>query len=155
VCWRKMAAIASLPVGSTLFASNGGGAGSGAVIFLHERTSPAGHIRLVCISYAPDTNTFQPAFIEDYDYDASVVLPGTLFKPPTIPLHLSAIDVLSGYPRRPPLVRVYAGQPDPNDPGHFTIRYQIWGQEDTLDGRLGDDDQITLTPRHLPDWPRN
>jgi hypothetical protein len=48
---------------------------------------------------------------------------------------------------------MFSGQPDPNDPSHFTIRYQMWGKEDVLDGRLGDDDQVTLTPRHLPTEP--
>jgi hypothetical protein len=47
-----------------------------------------------------------------------------------------------------------AGQPDPVDPSHFTIRYQMWGQDDVLDGRLNDDDSVTLTPRHAPTEPR-
>jgi hypothetical protein len=50
---------------------------------------------------------------------------------------------------------VYAGQPDPDDPAHFTIRYQMWGQEDVLDGRLLDNDRITSTPRDMPQEPTN
>jgi hypothetical protein len=50
---------------------------------------------------------------------------------------------------------MYAGQPDPADPSHFTIRYQMWGQEDVLDGRLDDNDNVTLTPRHSPQMPAN
>lgn len=61
------------------------------------------------------------------------------------------LDVLSGWPRHPPLVRMYAGQADAHDPSHFTIHYQMWGQEDVLDGKLDDQDQITLTPRHSPE----
>jgi hypothetical protein len=45
---------------------------------------------------------------------------------------------------------IFAGQPDPNDPAHFTIRYRIWGQEDVLDGRLLDNDRVTLTARKQP-----
>jgi hypothetical protein len=50
---------------------------------------------------------------------------------------------------------VFAGQPDPSDPAHFTIGYQIWGQQDVLDGRLQDDDQVTLLPRHPTNYPRH
>jgi len=52
-------------------------------------------------------------------------------------------------------VRVYAGQPDRDDPSHFTIRYQMWGQEDVLDGWLQDNDGVRLVPRHLPEWPKD
>jgi len=122
---------------------------------LHERTSPAGHRRLVCVDYAPGTTTFQPAFIGGYNYDACVAPPATWTKPLVAVEHGYELDVPSGYPRHPPLVRVYAGQPDANDQSHFTIRYQMWGQEDVLDGWLGDDDEVRLVPRHLPEWPKN
>jgi hypothetical protein len=154
-CWRNLGTLATLPM-ATLFARGWGGTGApGAIIFLHERISPAGHRRLLCVSYGPDPTTFQPEFIAGFDYDASAATPATLTKPPSFAQRAYAIDVLSAYVRTPPLVRVYAGQPDPTDPAHFTIRYKIWGKEDTLDGRLQDDDQITLTPRHSPQWPTN
>jgi hypothetical protein len=60
--------------------------------------------------------------------------------------------VTSGFPPHPPNVRIFAGQPDPGDPSHFTIRYQMWGQEDIVDGRLDDHERITLTQRHMPEW---
>jgi hypothetical protein len=60
------------------------------------------------------------------------------------------IDVISGWPKHPPKMRMYAGQIDPNDASHFTIRYEIWGQSDVLDGYLDDKDQVTLKPRQLP-----
>ncbi len=44
-------------------------------------------------------------------------------------------------------VRVFAGQPDPADPAHFTISYTVVGQPGVIDGRLGDDDTITLKVR--------
>jgi len=43
--------------------------------------------------------------------------------------------------------RIYAGQPDPKDPSHFTICYVVDGQPCILDGRLDDNDAVTLT-RH-------
>ena len=39
---------------------------------------------------------------------------------------------------------------DSADPSHFTIRYEMWGKSDVLDGRLNDDDSVTLEPRHPP-----
>ena len=52
---------------------------------------------------------------------------------------------------RPPVdygnvLRVYAGQPDPADPTHFTIPYRLDGREGVIDGWLKDD-RIELKPR--------
>lgn len=150
-CFRSLSSLATSPI--SVFSIMG--KTSGAIMFLHERVSPAGHHRLVAVSYAPETDSFQPAFIEGYDCEACAASPATSFTPLVIAPKMYPLDVMSGYPRHPPLVRVYAGQPDPNDPAHFTIRYQMWGQEDVLDGRLLDNDDVSLTPRHLPDWQRN
>ena len=43
-------------------------------------------------------------------------------------------------------LRLFAGQPDPADPTHFTIRYQLDGKEGVIDGWLRDNDVI-LKPR--------
>jgi len=150
-CFRSLNSLATSPFPIFSFM----GKTSSAILFLHERVSPAGHHRLVAVSYAPETTSFQPAFIQGYDCDACAASPATFFTSLVIAPKMYAIDVLSGFPRHPPLVRVYAGQPDPNDPAHFTIRYQMWGREDVLDGRLLDNDDVDLTPRHLPEWPRN
>jgi hypothetical protein len=50
--------------------------------------------------------------------------------------------------------RMFAGQPDPQDPSHFTIRYQIDGKEGVIDGRLSDGDRLMFTPRvgRLTSW---
>jgi len=151
-CWNKLATPTS-PIGLDFFVW-GFGSRSTATIFLHERTSSGGHRRLVCVSYAPERyRTFQPAFFPGMNYYASVALPATWSQPITVArCKYWGGSMRSGWPP-PPLVRVYAGQPDPNDPAHFTIRYQMWGQEDVLDGRLTDDDQITLRPRHPPKSP--
>jgi hypothetical protein len=79
------------------------------------------------------------------------VTPFTWSQPPFFAPHgIWLFDVETVWPRKPPLVRIFAGQPDPNDPGHFTIRYRMWGQEDVLDGRLLDNDQVTLMSRKQP-----
>jgi hypothetical protein len=123
---------------------------SGAILFLHERTSPRGNRRLVCVRYYAETYSFTPRFIEGYNTDENVITPGTWSTLPTWTAHPMMIDVLSSFPRHPPRVRMFAGQADPDDPAHFTIRYQMWGKEDVLDGRLDDSDGITLTPRKMP-----
>lgn len=103
--------------------------------------------------YFPDTDTFVAGFINGYNYKPEVITPATLTKPPTQAVVGYAIDVISGWPRHPPLVRMYAGQIDPNDSSRFTIRYEMWGQTDTLDGRLEDNDNVTIAPRKLPQDP--
>ena len=51
--------------------------------------------------------------------------------------------------------RIFAGQPDPNDPTHFTIPYDVDGKPGVIDGRLNDGERAILTPRtgHLVSWP--
>lgn len=48
-------------------------------------------------------------------------------------------------PLRPDqIMRIYAGQPDPDDAAHFTIKYEIDNLPGTIDGRLEADDTVTL-----------
>ena len=131
------------------------GYGIGAFIFLHERISPGGHRRLVCLNYAPDRTNLSPSFVNGFNYWSWAFSPATWTTTLTGKDRVYGYDIMTSTPLHPPLVRIFAGQPDPNDPSHFTIRYQMWGQEDVLDGRLLDNDDVSLTPRHLPDWPRN
>ena len=44
-------------------------------------------------------------------------------------------------------VRMFAGQPDPADPAHFTIRYELDDQPHVIDGWLRDDDTVLLAWR--------
>jgi len=146
-CWRTF----GRPYAFALTARR---ANPSAAIFLHERISPAGHHRLICIEYFPGPGPFQPAFIAHEDYDSSVFVPATWTHAPTqVGQRPWAISVFLGFASRPPLIRVFAGQIDPNDSAHFTVRYQMWGHEDILDGRLLDNDTVTLTPRHPPERP--
>jgi hypothetical protein len=43
--------------------------------------------------------------------------------------------------------RFYPGQPDPADASHFTIRYDVDGVPNTIDGWLRDNDTVELIPR--------
>jgi hypothetical protein len=63
-------------------------------------------------------------------------------------------DFSSAWPRQPPNVRIFAGQPDPADASHFTIRYQMWGREDIIDGRIDDQEQVSFRPRNPPTGPK-
>jgi hypothetical protein len=45
------------------------------------------------------------------------------------------------------VVRLYCGQPDPNDAAHFAIDYDLNGTRGTIDGKLTSSGTITLTPR--------
>jgi hypothetical protein len=141
-CWSRFSALGGIPAA---------GRGPGAVVFLHERISPAGNRRLVMVRYFPEPDTFTSGLIAGYNFDFEVLTPATLSRPAAAAAPKAyPFDVRSGWPRHPPLVRVYAGQADAHDPSHFTIRYQIWAQEDVLDGKLDDQDNITLTARHPP-----
>lgn len=142
-CWQRFTALVPPKIPQL-------GAMSGAILFLHERTSPAGHRRLVCVRYYAETYSFTTAFIDAYNCQRAVFAPGTWTLPPAESARVTMIDVISGFPRHPPRVRIYAGQADPDDASHFTIRYQMWGQEDVLDGRLDDNDNVTVTPRKSP-----
>lgn len=140
--WDKLAAVV-LPRSYSPFINP-------AVIFLHERISPAGHRRLVCVRYGPQGDSFAAQFIQALNCETFTVTPGTWNQPPIYTPLGWAYDVETGWPRKPPLVRIFAGQTDPNDPAHFTIRYRMWGQEDVVDGRLLDNDRVTLTFRKAP-----
>jgi hypothetical protein len=48
--------------------------------------------------------------------------------------------------QRPPPLTVFAGQPDPVDPTHFTVAYDIGGQGGIIDGWVLDK-EVVLKPR--------
>jgi hypothetical protein len=125
---------------------------SGAIIFMHEMVAPNGNHRLVVVDYYSETDSFTGSFIGGFNYIPSVIIRGTWSAGPRQIGRGWDIDVDSSWPRTPPLVQIYAGQLDPADASHFTAKYQMWGQEDVLDGRLGNNDDVTLTQRNRPQW---
>jgi hypothetical protein len=110
------------------------------VVFLHDRTDPSGQHHLVCVRFC-------------YAMTLSFCTQCGVFGPGKIQFH--AVYFRMGTPVPPQLLqlRIYAGQIDPNDDSHFTIRYEIWGQEDVIDGYLRNDYQVTLTQRNAPKPP--
>jgi hypothetical protein len=121
----------------------------GAIVFLHERTSPAGNRRLVVVRYFPEARSFTGQFFPGFNYEARAIIPATLKQPPSYTSFGFAYSIASGTPRVPPNVRMYSGLADPNDASHFTIRYEMWGMSDVLDGYLDDRDVVTLKPRKM------
>jgi hypothetical protein len=115
-----------------------------ALLFMHERKTPAGERRLVTLSFDGPAFLFdqpRPFIAGSYrvnwagklgDYSGSrLSCPG--FAPP---------------PDRP--IRFYAGQPDLIDASRFTIAAKIGEGDALIDGRLNDDDTITLSLRTTP-----
>lgn len=100
-------------------------------VFLHQRLSPAGHDRIVVVQAG-----------EAGYLTWTVVTPGTEKNSPSA--YSPAFGV--GLQRRYnwPL-RIFAGQPDPVDPSHFTVDYSFHGQRGRIDGQLNDDDTISFS----------
>ncbi len=121
-----------------------------AMIFLHERRAAGGTPRLVAVERdaGPDCLAFS----------ASVLEPAGIRRPlNAVPSGLSS-NVGDTTTHRD--TRFFAGQPDPADPSHFTIRYVRAGATHVIDGYLLADNSITLTQRNKPegrsgnsDWP--
>lgn len=63
---------------------------------------------------------------------------------------LSVTSVDAPYQFMLPGLRLYAGQPDPADASHFTIRYESKGSGGTIDGWLRDGDSVKLQVRDGP-----
>jgi len=125
--------------------------------FMHERVSASGHHRLILIDCGHPVHRSRPiATITGWEGNRSALTPICL----TDRFVTESLEEFSLPPEdvrisHSPQLRVYAGQPDLIDAAHFTIRYQMWGQEDILDGRLNDDDTVTLKPRKPPVEPKN
>ena len=122
----------------------------GATLFLHARTSPAGNRRIVVVQRGP--NTLVPAFVPYTDLEIILLEPSWRtgvprgIDPPEVPRVLIPHD-LNAMTRH---LRIYAGQPDDDDPSHFTIEYESHGQRGTIDGWLQDDDTVRMRVRGQP-----
>lgn len=115
-----------------------------AVLMLHCRRAPGGPSRLVCLRFNPGafewTNSppFIAAVYADGGFGRSLLQWwGQLTAP--------------GFHRQEQPLKVYAGEPDPLDESHFTVRFDVGTESHILDGRLTSDDHVTLTTRDDPD----
>ena len=130
-----------------------GGLQSQGTLFLGERRSPAGNRRLVAVDLRVSWNNKNWAA----SVEKRAVVPGTLRTEPRETWGGPPADDLTTtnlVGQRDALfmfdwtqkVKLYAGRPDPADPSHFTIDYEIDGRRATVDGWLRDDDAVDLTP---------
>jgi hypothetical protein len=125
-----------------------------ATIFMHALQTPAGKPRLVIVRYSPEQKLFTPGFLSDRNTFWISIVPAPLLGMPMGTMESVAEDSRSTWPRQAPNVRIFAGQPDPADPSHFTIRYQMWGQEDIIDGTIDDREMVSFRPRNPPAGPK-
>jgi hypothetical protein len=122
--------------------------GPTALIFLHELRARNGIRRLVSIERTVGTGA-SAYFISGYDVSAQVIELAGWRTPPRLIPEIWAIDVLDGLAPHTD-IRIFAGQLDPADPSHFTVRYEQQGHTETVDGNLDDAGHVTLTRRQPP-----
>jgi len=108
--------------------------------FCHRLQSPAGHDRIVFVTFTPPP----PAGLGyAVGFDSEVFVPGSLFAAPEFRLTGSTLSVV----RPHGTFTIYAGQIDPADPSHFTIIYRHGNQDSVIDGWLNDDDTVSMQER--------
>jgi hypothetical protein len=113
-------------------------------VFLHARRSPGRHERLLSVVVGLQ-RPFEPGL--GYDLTALAQAPGNLILG-SRPTPCSQFGSSGGANIRfTNSLRIFAGQPDPNDESHFTIRYELDGKSNVIDGWLMSDDSVKLQPR--------
>jgi hypothetical protein len=104
-------------------------------------------LRLVAVPSRPAEGSKHPRILDE---EAAVleILPNSATEW-MVPFHR---DAPSGGKPAPVVLdprdrfRFYAGQPDPADPGHFTIDYELDGVKGKIHGRLNNDGAVELKP---------
>jgi hypothetical protein len=121
-----------------------------AVLFLHERRNAGGRrLVVVCVDVFGTPNGPPPKLV----FSSTVVIPAGLTGKPTLArpsLHFHRFVPppparASRFGWVEPFPRFYAGQADPQDPARFTVRFDLNDSSGFMDGRLQDDDSVTLT----------
>lgn len=125
-------------------------------VFLHERRTPAGRRLLVAIDYLGDDFLHADNYwIDVSEFQVRAFEPGGPFSLP-VEVHSDQItrELYMRDGRRETL-RLYAGQPDSNDPTHFTIAWELTEHPTThgvLDGWVREDG-VDLERREAPATP--
>jgi hypothetical protein len=118
------------------------GSQSAGTIFVGALTSPNGNRRLVAVECFPDPST------ADWLYLSPIaVVPGSALNPPRQMIHW---ELLLNTPHVIGPGLCYAGQLDPQDKSHFTIRFVRDDGEMILDGWLKNNDRVLLQKRFIP-----
>ena len=121
-------------------------------VFLHRLTSPASHVRLVAVDVAVQRGMWldTTGVVQDISLMATIIDPARddQAKAGTVEHRLHYGDCAMWVcPVNPKPTRFFAGRADPADPSHFTFDYERNRTHGTIDGRLNDNDTITLAPR--------
>lgn len=111
-----------------------------ATVFLHELRTKSGQARLVAVLRCP----LDPGHsLHEFGLEPVVINPAGLRSWPDI--YETGPAVWSFVPVHNPAdtqnLRFYAGQPDPADAAHFTIKYDLRKGSGIIDGRLNEDGQ--------------
>jgi hypothetical protein len=131
-----------------------GGTAYETILFLHERTTPKGERRLVKVTLIAAPFSFWAHVIEGDRYQSHTWTHAYRGRVGVVePFDTRPRHIVKSPDPNPPNLHIYAGQIDPKDASHFTIRYQAWGQEDVMDGYLINNDTVTLKPRNAPKKP--
>jgi hypothetical protein len=117
---------------------------SAGTVFLHARRNPQGVQRLVAVDLIPIPGSFERP--DAIMLRQRVIQPGNILQAPA---DHSIRRERRAYAYRSEFV-ILAGQPDPDDPTHFTIECFIDGERTIIDGWLQDDDTVLLERR--PAW---
>ncbi len=121
-----------------------------AVLFMHARTSPRGSVRQVVLRsnglnpsafHYPGEKVFRHGALY-FDYFAQPR--GSSFSRRSFQASDLIIPPHDGH------WHMFAGQPDPADASHFTIKYEIDHGPGTIDGWLQPDDTVKLQIRDGP-----
>lgn len=113
---------------------------SDGTVFLHERTSPAGHHRLIAV----DLYDIQSAPTQIMCFARVIDLGGIFITGDQRPQPSEGMFTL---PLPNPHCLIFAGTPDPADPSHFTFTISTGSDQRTIDGWLRDDDRVVMELR--------
>jgi hypothetical protein len=127
---------------------------SSTVVYLHHQRATGGHERLVSVVLGPQPDHGPSSLTgwggaQPWAYGGKLIalaqMPGDLrlgSQPTPCAVYDSGEVSIAGR------FRLFAGQPDPADESHFTIRYELDGKPNIIDGWLMPDDTVKLEPRH-------
>lgn len=123
----------------------------GTAVFAHARRTPSGKQRVVVVwlpynAVRCDANGATPDNQVNMTFFTSVWDGAKLHEDRAAPW--LAPDRIARDRTTPLYARMMAGQPDPNDPAHFTIPFEMGEYSDVIDGYLREDDSVVLLPRN-------
>jgi hypothetical protein len=107
------------------------------VLFLHERRALSGRRYLVVVTGDDFFQAWDTIDQLDIHTRGSFTVGGWS----DYPQHTGGLLAMSAIlppPRKPHTLRVFAGQADPENESHFTIRYEVDGRSNSIDGYVQD-----------------